>query len=166
MHYLILILLTCSRMLFHPLHFSITNVDINSELNTADISYQFFADDFKKMLQSDEHTVIELEQNKDLTPQIIETINDYIFSAFKIKCNESEKINLDFQYKKHDEALIWLYYKGKLPAGRIENITLVNELMLDLYEDQKNLVIMSFDGEEKGYTFSYRKRVINIEFTF
>jgi hypothetical protein len=164
MYYFIFLILTCSRMFFHPLHFSITNIDINSKLHVAEISYQFFADDFKNMLQNHAQTVIDLDQNKDLTPQNIEAVNDYIFSAFEVKFNKSEKINLDFQYKKRDEALIRLYYKGELPMGEIESITLVNELMLDLYEDQTNLVIISLDGEEKGYTFNYRKKTLNIEY--
>ena len=164
MYCLIFILLTCSRMLYHPLHFSITNIDINSELRVAEISYQFFTDDFTNTLQSNERTVIEFEQNEDLTPQHIKTINDYIFSAFEIILNNSEKINFNYQYKKHDEALIWLYYKGELPVSNIENITLVNELMLDLYEDQTNLVIISFDGQEKGYTFNYGKKTVSIEY--
>jgi hypothetical protein len=164
MYPLIFILLTASRLFFHPLHFSITNIDINSGENTADVSYQFFANDFIMMLQIFKQSEIDLEQDNELTPDNIETINDYIFSAFEMKLNNSENINLDFQYKKNDEALIWLYYKGQLPGGRIENITLVNELLLDLYEDQKNLVVISINGEEKGYSFSYRKRIVNIEF--
>ena len=164
MYPFIFILLTASRLFFHPLHFSITNIDINSGENTATVSYQFFANDFKMMLQIFKQSEIDLEQDKELTPQNIETINDYIFSAFEMKFNDSEKIDLDFQYKKNDEALIWLYYKGQMPEGRIENITIVNELLLDLYEDQKNLVIINYNGEEKGYSFSYRKRIVNIEF--
>jgi hypothetical protein len=164
MYSFIFILLAASRMFLHPLHFSITNIDINSGNDTAYVSYQFFTSDFELILQIFKQAEIDLEQNKELTQQNIETINDYIFSAFEMKLNETEKVDLDFQNKKNDEALIWLYYKGKLPAERIENITLVNELLLDLYEDQKNLVIINFDGEEKGYSFSYRKRVINVEF--
>ena len=165
MYPFIFILLTASGLFLHPLHFSITNIDINSGENTATVSYQFFANDFKMILQIFKQSEIDLEQDKELTPQNIETINDYIFSAFEMKLNNSEKINLDFQYKKNDEALIWLYYKGQLPEDNIESITLVNELLLDLYEDQKNLVIINYKGEEKGYSFSYRKRTVNIEFT-
>ena len=163
MFYLIFIVLTLSGMLLHPLHFSITNIDINSKHHTVEISYQFFADDFKRTLQSNNCEIIELEQDKELTAKYIKTINNYIFSAFKIKFDECEEVSLNYQDKKQDEALIWLYYKGKLPPGRIKNISLVNELMLNLYEDQTNLVIISFDSEEKGYTFNYRKRTAIIE---
>ncbi len=147
----------------HPVHVSITNIDINYELNTTEISCQFFADDFRSIIQYKQNAELVLERNKELTHQNIEEINNYIFSAFEITINNKEKISLDFKSKKQDEALIWLYYEGKIPVNDIENITLVNELMLDLYEDQTNLVIVNIDGQQKGYTFSYRKRTIDIE---
>ncbi len=162
MHYLILILFTFSRIYFHPVHVSITNIDINSELNLTEISCQFFADDFKKIIQINEGVELMFEQGQELTQESIDAINNYIFSVFEIKINNEEKISFDFQHNKQDEALIWLYYKGEIPVRDIKSITLVNELMLDLYEDQTNLVIISLNGEEKGYTFNYRKKTVNI----
>ena len=164
MYWLILILFTSARIYFHPVHISITNIDINSELNTTEISCQFFTDDFKRIIQFNKNTELMLKLDSGLTQQNINDINNYIFSAFEIIVNNKEKISFDFQYKKQDEALIWLYYEGKIPVNNIVNITLVNELMLDLYEDQTNLVIVNIDGQQKGYTFSYRKRTIDIEF--
>ncbi|UCH13374.1 MAG: hypothetical protein JSV22_09680 [Bacteroidales bacterium] len=163
MYWLILILLTSARIYLHPVHVSITNIDINSELNTTEISCQFFADDFQSIVQYKQNTELVLVRNKELSQSNINAINDYIYSAFEIKINNKEKISLDFKSKKQDEALIWLYYEGKIPINNITSITLVNELMLDLYEDQTNLVIVNIDGQQKGYTFSYRKRVFNIK---
>ena len=162
MHYLILILYTFSRIYFHPVHLSITNIDINTELNLSDISCQFFTDDFKKIIHINEGLELIFEKEQGLTRESIAAINNYIFSVFEIKINNEEIISMDFQHKKQDEALIWLYYTGKIPVINIKNITLVNELMLDLYEDQTNLVIISLDGEEKGYTFNYRKKNLSI----
>jgi len=162
MHYLILILFTFSRIYFHPVHLSITNIDINTELYLFDISCQFFTDDFKKIIHINEGVELIFEKEHGLTGENIDAINNYIFSVFEIKINNEEIISLDFQHKKQDEALIWLYYKAEIPVRNIKNITLVNELMLDLYEDQTNLVIISLDGEEKGYTFNYRKKTVNI----
>ncbi len=162
MYYLILILFTCSRIYFHPVHVSITNIDINTELNLSEISCQFFIDDFERIIQINEGCELIFEQNQELSRESIDAINNYIFSVFEIKINNKEIIKLDFQHNRQDEALIWLYYKGEIPVTDIKNITLVNELMLDLYEDQTNLVILSLDGEEKGYTFNYRKKTINV----
>ena len=162
MHLLILILFTCSRIYLHPVHLSITNIDINTELNFFEISCQFFTDDFKKIIQINEGVELLFGQEHELTQESIDAIDNYIFSVFEIKLNNKEKINFSFQRKKQNEALIWLYYKGEIPVSDIKSITLVNELMLDLYEDQTNLVIISLDGKEKGYTFNYRRKTENI----
>jgi hypothetical protein len=164
MYNIILILLACSRMFFHPVHLSITNIDINTELNFSEVSCQFFADDFQRIIQINEGVELILGQDQELNQESIDAINNYIFSVFEMKINDQEKISFDFQRKKQDEALIWIHYKGEIPAGDIKSITLVNELMLDIYEDQTNLVIVSMNGEEKGYTFNYRKKTINISY--
>ena len=145
MHFLILILFACSRIYFHPVHLSITNIDINSELKSADISCQFFADDFKYIIQISEGMDINFEQQQELNRENIDAINNYIFSVFEIKINNEERINFNFQHKKQDEALIWIHYKGEIPDTEIKSIILANELMLDFYEDQTNLVIFSLD---------------------
>ncbi len=164
MYNIILILIACSGIFFHPVHLSITNIDINSELHSAEISCQFFADDFQKIIQIIEGVELILEQDQELIQESIDAINNYIFSVFEIIINDKEMISFDFQSKKQDEALIWIHYRGEIPAGDIKSITLLNELMLDLYEDQTNLVIISLDGKEKGYTFNYRKKTIDIAY--
>ena len=148
----------------HPVHVSITNINLNSELNTAELSFQFFTDDFIRIILSNVGHDIPGSQKKEVEEENIQDINNYIFSMFSIKINNDTELSFDFQHIKQNEESIWIYYKGTLPEGRIENITLTNKLMLDLYSDQTNLVIMDYNGIEKGFTFNLRKNNINVSY--
>ena len=162
MHLIIIILLSSFHILFHPVHVSITNINLNSELNTAELSFQFFTDDFIGLILSDMGKDEPISQKKDVKEENIEDVSNYIFSMFAIKINNETELSFDYKDKKQNEESIWIYYTGQLPKGRIETITLVNKLMLDLYPDQTNLVILDLNGTEKGYTFNYRKKNINV----
>ncbi len=164
MHLIVIILFSFFHFLLHPVHVSITNINLNSELNTAEVSFQFFSDDFINLILAEVRNDIQVADKNELADENIKDVSDYIFSLFAIKINNDEELTFDFQSVKRNEGSIWIYYKGKLPEGEIENITLTNKLMLDKYTDQTNLVIMDLDGIEKGYTFNISNNNINVNY--
>jgi hypothetical protein len=90
-------------------------------------------------------------------------INGYLKKAFSLV---AEQDTIDFRYirKEQNEESIWLYYKGVLPGNAECRFSLVNQLMLDLYEDQTNLVIVTKGTHEKGFAFNYRDRRYELDF--
>lgn len=164
MTHLIYILFTILHFLLHPVHVSIANVSFNSELSTAEVSFQFFADDFIKIILSNVEKDMSISKRDELKEKNIKDISKYIFSKFSIEINNDTELIFDFQRMKQNEQSIWIYYKSELPEGSIENITLTNKIMLELYTDQTNLVIMDVNGTEKGFTFNQRKNIINIRY--
>lgn len=162
MHTILFISLSLINYLFHPVHVSITNINLNTELNTTEISFQFFGDDFKNTVLLNTGTTILINNNQEPDEKGIRAISNYIFSNFGIVINDKIEMSFDFQYIKRNEESIWVYYKGKDIKGIIKNITIDNTLMLDIYPDQKNLLILEIDGVEKGYTLNLSKNNINV----
>lgn len=144
--------------LMHPVHVSVTNVEMTSAKNTVSFSIRLYMEDF-------EYALIH-KYNKEITlPDISEEeqkfVNDYLKENFQIKLGE-EVLEFAFENYKTDGELIWLFYKGE--AKKVTNtVTIENKVLLDLYTDQTNLLIMSIDGKEKGYTFNISNQKVNIE---
>ncbi len=67
----------------------------------------------------------------------------------------STRLPLNFVRKVQDEESIWLYYTCRLPSDNIKSFRLTNSLLLQLFDDQTNLVIVTYKGADTGYTFNY-----------
>ena len=146
----------------HPVHVSVTSIDINTEKREISIAHKMFTDDFSLLFYHLYEKNIQPQVSKDFTPGELEVINGYISDAFIL---DWDKTRLPFRFvrKDQDDMSTWLYYSGELPAQDFNNLVLTNTLMLDLYEDQTNLVIVSDGKTEKGYTFNYMDRQMEIE---
>ena len=93
---------------------------------------------------------------KDLSQAELALINGYMKDAFVVESG-STKLPLSFVRKDQDEESIWLYYTCPLPSNNIKSLMLTNSLLLQLFEDQTNLVIVTYKGADTGYTFNYDK---------
>ena len=163
MHLIILIFLTFSGILFHPVHVSITNINFDSELNAIEVSFQFFNDDFKNTVLINTGIQVILKENQEPDEECIKAINKYILSNFGIIINNENKMNFNFHSLKKNEESIWLYYRSGNLNDIINNIHIENTLMLDVFPDQKNLLILDINGKARGYTFNFRTNTINTD---
>jgi hypothetical protein len=141
----------------HPLHVSLTSVEINTEQKSVTISHKFYTDDFSLLFFHLYEKDIRPAMDQEFTNAQLALINSYLARAFTLV---SGKDTVDFQFvrKEQNEGSIWLYYTGTLPRGQHNRLFLTNILMLELYEDQTNLVIITNGTHEQGYTFNYRDR--------
>jgi hypothetical protein len=67
-------------------------------------------------------------------------------------------VQYNYIRKDQDDDFIWLFYQGNLPDRKMDSVSLTNILLLDLFEDQTNLVIVTCGALEQGYSFNYRVR--------
>jgi hypothetical protein len=140
----------------HPVHVSVTNLDINTGKNTIFISQKMFTDDFDLLFYHLYEKNIKPVEGRDFTPNELSLINGYMKDAFVIEAG-SKKLPLEFVKKEQDKESIWLYYTCSLPANKIKTLMLTNSLLLQVFEDQTNLVIVTYLGKDTGYTFNYDK---------
>ena len=113
-----------------------------------------FTDDFDLLFYHLYEKSIKPLQGKDFSPSELSLINGYMKDAFVIESG-STNCRLNFVKKEQDEESIWLYYTCPLPSNKISTLMLTNSLLLQLFEDQTNLVIVTYKGTDTGYTFNY-----------
>jgi hypothetical protein len=151
-------------MAAHPVHVSITNLDVNYEKKTIFISQKMYTEDFSLLFYHLYEKNIKFEAGKDLSPAELAIINGYMTDALVLESGKT-KLPMEFVRKEQDNESIWLYYTCPLPSNKIKSLVLTNSVMLDLFEDQTNLVIVTHNGVDTGYTFNYNswKSEINLQ---
>jgi hypothetical protein len=149
----ILSLLIAGLSAMHPLHIAYTSIEINRENYSISLSHKFYTSDFTLLFQHLFEKQVEPVMNQDFNKAELDLINAYLSYRF-ILTSGTDTIPLTFHRKDQDDESLWLYFKGTLPDNGLKSLSVQNQLLLDLYEDQTNLVIISCGKEEKGFTFN------------
>ncbi len=69
----------------HPIHVSVTNLDINTEKDTIFISQKMFTDDFNLLFYHLYEKNIKPAPGKDFTPDELALVNGYMKDAFVLE---------------------------------------------------------------------------------
>lgn len=149
----ILSLLIAGMSAMHPLHITYTSIEINGENDSISLSHKFFTDDFSLLFYHLFEKQVEPKMNQEFSAPELNLIKTYLSYRF-ILTSGTDTIPLTFRRKDQDDESLWLYFKGKLPDNGLKSLSVQNQLLLDLYEDQTNLVIIICGKEEKGFTFN------------
>jgi len=144
-------------LLMHPIHVSITNMEYFPEKNEIEFSTKVFKNDFHLLFIHLKELNIDFE-NIDSVNKYQDEINTYMSTHINIEINNEQMRIYSSVFKLNDDA-IWLSYRCKI-KNEIKSIKIINNLLLDLYYDQKNLLIFKFEDQEYAYQFNLE----NIEF--
>ncbi len=142
----------------HPIHVSICNIELNNTENT--VSIKLFKDDFALALKNNYQVEVQMEKADDNNNSQI--ISKYVNSFLQIKFSNNKIMDLDYKYSELNEDAIWIHFRAE-KIFQATNLRIKNTLMLDLWDDQTNLLIISFNGKEKGYRFNRKEVEIEID---
>ncbi len=140
--------LLCSSWL-HPIHVSVSNVDLDPVGGKVELSVKIFADDFQDLILHKygvQLNIVEQEGPGDK----ISAVNEYIEEALQLVFNGKETADLQFVEAALNEEAIWLFYSYEHP-GKIRKVDIVNRIMLEKFSDQTNLMIITFNEKQNGY---------------
>jgi hypothetical protein len=118
------------------------------------VSSKVFKDDFKLVLFHLFEKDIDLD-NTEALDQNLDLIQNYYVSHLIIH-NGNEKITLHQTNIKVDAEYIIFDYYFKL-KNESKYLEIVNTILLDLYFDQKNMLIFGSHNTEKGYLYNIRE---------
>ncbi len=144
----LILLLACSSWL-HPVHVSVTNLDLDPVRGKVELSVKIFADDFQDLILHKYGVQLNIVEQQDPGDRI-SAVNAYIQEALQLVFNGEKAADLQFVESKLNEGAIWLYYRYEY-AGKIQRVDILNRVMLDKFTDQTNLMIVSYDDQQNGY---------------
>lgn len=158
MRKIILILFTLCLENFafaHPIHVSFCNLEIKD--STMTIAIKLFKDDFQLALDHNYSKLVDMDNGNS------KYIQSYINKMFTLKLNKDENLELKYLKSELNEDAIWLYYSSDI--HNIKKIELNNYLLLDIYSNQTNLVIVNYKGNQSGYRLNAKNpiQIINLK---
>lgn len=157
MHYTLLyisVLWSFVLNIFHPVHYSITNMDYAKNENKIEVYSKIFKDDFRLVLFHLFEKDIKID-DPEILNQNLELIQNYYLSHLIINQGNKNFTLYHTDITTDDEYIHFNYYfELKNDSTQLE---IVNTILLDLYFDQKNMLIFGSNNTEKGYLFNLRE---------
>ena len=144
----LVVLLTGSAWL-HPVHVSVTNLDLDPVRGKVELSVKIFADDFQDLILHKYGVQLNLIEQEDPGDKIA-AVNEYMQEALQLVFNGNETADLQFVDAKLNEEAIWLFYRYE-HHGKIRKVDIVNRVMLEKFNNQTNLMIVTFNEKQNGY---------------
>jgi hypothetical protein len=139
----------------HPVHVTVLNIEYNLASGRMDLTFRVYKDDMELALYHN----YQLQTTLDSTRagwKSVNFLNRYINERVKMKINNKPVDTLVFEKTLYDGTNLWLYYSLKV-KGNLQSLWLKNEMMMDLYFDQSNMVICGPTGKERAYMLKYDK---------
>jgi hypothetical protein len=133
----------------HPVHVSVTNLDLDPVRGQVELSVKIFADDFQDLILHKYGVQLNLVGQEDPGEKIA-AVHQYMQEALRLVFNGEEAADLEFVASELNEEAIWLFYRYDFP-GKIRRVDIVNRVMLEKFTDQTNLMIVSYHDKQNGY---------------
>lgn len=145
--------LSLSLMAFsgwHKFYVSVTNVEYAVEEESLQIISRIFIDDMDNALQ----TRYDFKADLATPDEAVEAdafIERYFNSKFSVFINGAER-EYTFLGKRYDNDLVVCYLEvSGLPESELRSVGIRNEILTDIFEEQKNLVHIKVLGKKKSY---------------
>ena len=149
-----------SVFFFHPVHVSVTNIEIDTAKQKIEYSIRIFADDFAYAIEHlYEKNVLPDDGISEMEKEIV---TDYVNNMFELVINGSKCLPECQRIEAMDNSL-WIYFNIMPAEKEISSLKVINKLLLDLFVDQTNLTIITINGKQMGYTFNYLNQEAEID---
>jgi hypothetical protein len=155
------IFFSCINLAAHPIHISVVNIDYVSDSNLVRYSVRLFYDDFQNILNRKYNTMLNFGKENRMTSKEQESVQKYLNTNLIIKDSKDNILRPVFLGWKVEDFSVWFFFRAKTGVA-INEFFIENKLMLDVFMDQKNLLIIRKADDEKGFEFNQRVTNQNI----
>ncbi len=148
--FLILLIPLLAFTVAHKFYISVTSVEYSDKDRALQITTRVFIDDFEKVLQ-ERYGIQGNLATKDESPQVNEFIGIYLKAKFSLEVN-GQNVSYDVLGKKYDNDIMILYLEvPKIDFNSISTISVQNEVLMDMFMEQKNVVHFKFGNQKKSF---------------
>lgn len=142
----------------HSVHVSVTNMDVKADSAYIDFSIRVFFDDFQLLINHLYDTELDFAIRNRLTTREQEAILDYLNGSFQLTTSLDDVLAAEFLgWKKENETVTFIFRVPVEPE--LEGFNIRNTLMLDIFDDQSNLVILKKPDNQVGWEFTKRNTI-------
>lgn len=134
----------------HKFYVSRCQVNYNETSQSLEVSMHIFLDDLEEALQRRGHTGLHL--CTELEPEGAEQrIREYLQDKFRMWGN-GEEVSWVFLGKEPSEDLsaVWCYLEAR-GVEEVETLRISNEILLEVFDDQKNILELTAGKQKVGF---------------
>lgn len=131
----------------HEFYLSVTEIEYNNEEQSLQIITRVFIDDFQNVLNERYDADIQLSEEAE-EGAVTEYISKYLNQKLRLKTN-GEELQLNYLGKEYDADQLVLYIEVENVAS-FNQIEVTNEILTDLFDDQKNVVHVKVNNKTKS----------------
>ncbi len=139
----------------HEYHISVTKLNYNPSQKTLEISIRAFTDDLEKGLSLANDNRRILLRNGDENNPLVEK---YLRKHFVLADPERKLRAFSYIGKEEEADATWLYLEVNFP-GNPDGWVMKNELLMEAFDDQVNMVNAKWGDDRKTYLFKKGKSV-------
>lgn len=159
----IMIVFTCSSYtnLIHKYYLSLTEVHVNTEKHTLDVSSKLFIDDLETELNKISGKKVDLTASGK-TKETEKLLFNYLQNNFRI--NVGGKLQqLEYVGYEIENDAVWCYLEVAEFKGK-GTVSILNTLLYDGFPEQTNLINVTWNGVSKSARLSNPEKLA--EFVF
>lgn len=149
-------------LFLHPIHLSVSEINYNEKDKALQITSRIFLDDLEGCIrnQRNNQELDVLEPGTGLTSE--QLISEYVLKQFTVKLDgKLQKMNF-LGFEREDPAIICYI---EIPnVKKFKTLEVKNQVIFDLYDDQSNIVHVTYNGPVKS-TRLLRDKPVDV-FTF
>lgn len=148
--FLILIFPLFAFTTIHKFYVSVTNVGYSEKDEAIQITSRIFIDDLEAVLKEryDIETKLATDDESEIANEYIEK---YLRAKFVVEI-DSEQKKYQFIGKKYDNDLVIFYLEvAEIDLAEVRSITIQNEVLTDLYDEQQNILHFKFKDKKKSF---------------
>ena len=131
----------------HDFHVSVMRVDHNAGAQTLEVAVKLFIDDVETsvvLLGGPELKLGSAKEHPESDDFIFQYLNNRL--AFSV---DGEEKSLSYVGKEAEIDVLWCYFEVT-DVPQVKELSLRNQLLLEQFEDQSNLVHIHVGGEQKS----------------
>ncbi|GBF18711.1 MULTISPECIES: DUF6702 family protein [Arenibacter] len=148
--FLILLLPLLAFTVAHKFYISVTSVEYSDKDRALQITTRIFIDDFEKVLQ-ERYGIKGSLATKEESDMADAYIEKYLRTKFMVEIND-RPVDFDFLGKEYDNDIMICYLEvPKIDLGTATSISVENEVLMDIFEEQKNVVHFKLGNQKKSF---------------
>ena len=136
----------------HDIHLSLCELRFNEPSSSFEVAIKIFIDDLEKAVQKNGVKDFRIVEGVDVE-LTDEHIASYLDQVFLISI-DGNKLKSNFLGKETSDDMIAVWCYLEFPKNKIASnkCTLSNRILLDIYDDQKNIMDIRMSQSHKDYT--------------
>jgi hypothetical protein len=133
--------------MLHPMHLSVTEIEMDEEEKRLEIMMRVFVDDLEIALREEfKNPGLDIEKPKGLT--VDQMMNDYLKIHFTIVLDGKPQTTAYLGHEQEGQAFIFYIEVNKVKKWKTIQVT--NDIIMETYHDQSNLVHVTVNEEVKS----------------